>query len=735
MKPTTLFRCLLFLLICLLSGCSGGKDYRWHIGVSQCVGGKWRDKVNQEMLTAQHLYNKEVKVDIANADNDSRRQIQQIDSLVASGIDLLIVAPNSYEEISPAIDRAYKAGVPVILFDRKTQGSNYTAYIGGDNVEAGKAMGHYTLSLLRDRSYDHRPRILEITGGTVSSPARDRHHGFQSVMRSHTDIDYAFVNTDWTNEAVYAAMKQWLKTHDTPDFVFCHSDLAAFWARRAVKDVRGNVGDIRFLGIDGLPGPGEGIDAVEKGELAGTYIYPTHGDQIIRLALDILQKKPYQKTTIMKSVIVTPDNAPILMQSSMELQRQTNDLLVLQNKLEDYFGLYHTQRMVSITALIAIVLLVVALILIWRAVVQLRRAGRKIKELSREQTLFYTNARHQLRTPLTLIEGPLRQLAGSETLKDADRQLVDILQRNVSQLSRIVYDVLNFRKEVPPTVDDYSVAIREERQNVEDAVQKGRVELLKNDREGLASILIVDDNEDMRNYLHTLLCDRYHVVEAADGESGLTLARESVPDLIVSDVMMPVMDGLQFCKKIKENEVTSHIPVILLTARSTDEQQMEGLGSGADAYMTKPFNADLLLARIDNLLKSRRQLRRLFMAHSFDSKEEEKQLKTVDKRFINQLRQTILKRMGESDLKMDDLGTELGMSRVQLYRKVKALTGLSPVELLREMRLQRAHKLLETTDLTVSQVAYDVGFSTPGYFTTCFKKQFGKYPTELKENA
>ena len=219
MKPTTLFRCLLFLLICLLSGCSGGKDYRWHIGVSQCVGGKWRDKVNQEMLTAQHLYNKEVKVDIANADNDSRRQIQQIDSLVASGIDLLIVAPNSYEEISPAIDRAYRAGVPVILFDRKAQGSNYTAYIGGDNVEAGKAMGHYTLSLLRDRSYDHRPRILEITGGTVSSPARDRHHGFQSVMRSHTDIDYSFVNTDWTNEAVYAAMKQWLKTHDTPDFV------------------------------------------------------------------------------------------------------------------------------------------------------------------------------------------------------------------------------------------------------------------------------------------------------------------------------------------------------------------------------------------------------------------------------------------------------------------------------------------------------------------------------------
>lgn len=233
----------------------------------------------------------------------------------------------------------------------------------------------------------------------------------------------------------------------------------------------------------------------------------------------------------------------------------------------------------------------------------------------------------------------------------------------------------------------------------------------------------------MRQYLRTILADKYYVVEAADGESGLRLARESIPDIIVSDVMMPVMDGLQFCRKIKDDNITSHIPVILLTARSTEQQQVEGLDSGADAYMTKPFSAELLLARISNLLKSRQKLRHLFDGRE---KEEKTTLSTPDRKFMSSLKKAIDSKIDDSSLKMDDLGAAMGMSRVQLYRKVKALTGLSPVELLREIRLQRAYKLLQTTDLTVSQVAYDVGFATPGYFSSCFKKQFGKYPTDVK---
>lgn len=437
----------LIIFSCVLTtACSSDNDNRYRIGFSECVGGAWREKVNREMISAQHLYNNVVDVDITNADGNSALQLRQIDSLVASGIDLLVVAPNGYDDVVPAIVRARQRGIPVILFDRKADTNDFTAYIGGDNIAAGTAMAHYALAIIQERNYDHVPRILEITGGSASSPAIDRHRGFSSVLAKANGISYSYVNTDWTSEDSYKTMAAYLKSHPTPDIVFCHSDLAAFNARKAAVDA-GVAKDIRFLGVDGLPGKGNGIEAVEKGILAGTYIYPTHGEQIVRLALDILQKKPYKRENIMRSVIVTPDNAPIIMQSSEEMVQRSQDLLILQDKLENLFGLYNSQRTLIIMSGVAIVLLVVALVLFWRMVVIVRRINRKEKRLNREQTLFYTNARHQLRTPLTLIEGPLKQLSKSKELSPNDRSFVDILSRNVEQLSRIVYDVLNFRNE------------------------------------------------------------------------------------------------------------------------------------------------------------------------------------------------------------------------------------------------------------------------------------------------
>ncbi len=724
----------LIIFSCVLTtACSSDNDNRYRIGFSECVGGAWREKVNREMISAQHLYNNVVDVDITNADGNSALQLRQIDSLVASGIDLLVVAPNGYEDVVPAIVRARQRGIPVILFDRKADTNDFTAYIGGDNIAAGTAMAHYALAIIQERNYDHVPRILEITGGSKSSPAIDRHRGFSSVLAKANGISYSYVNTDWTSEDSYRTMAAYLKSHPTPDIVFCHSDLAAFNARKAAVDA-GVAKDIRFLGIDGLPGKGNGIEAVEKGFLAGTYIYPTHGEQIVRLALDILQKKPYKRENIMRSVIVTPDNAPIIMQSSEEMVQRSQDLLILQDKLENLFGLYNSQRTLIIMSGVAIVLLVVALVLFWRMVVIVRRINRKEKRLNREQTLFYTNARHQLRTPLTLIEGPLKQLSKSKELSPNDRSFVDILSRNVEQLSRIVYDVLNFRNEKPPVVDDANAVTETESKNSDADAMDARVEMLVNEnKKGFPTILIVDDNADMRRYLRTLLADKYYVIEASDGANGLSIANESVPDLIVSDVMMPVMDGLSFCRKIKEEPMTSHIPVILLTARSTESQQLEGLDSGADAYMTKPFSSQLLLARIDNLLKSRRQLKHLFDDRSVMAQVETEKLNAPDRTFIERLKELMQKNLDNSNLKMDDIGAGLGISRVQLYRKVKALTGLSPIELLRQIRLQKAYTLLKTTDWTISEIAYTVGFSSPGYFTTCFKKQFGKYPTEIKK--
>ena len=724
----------LIIFSCVLTtACSSDNDNRYRIGFSECVGGAWREKVNREMISAQHLYNNVVDVDITNADGNSALQLRQIDSLVASGIDLLVVAPNGYEEVVPAIVRARQRGIPVILFDRKADTNDFTAYIGGDNIAAGTSMAHYALAIIQERNYDHVPRILEITGGSASSPAIDRHRGFSSVLAKANGISYSYVNTDWTSEDSYKTMAAYLKSHPTPDIVFCHSDLAAFNARRAAVDA-GVAKDIRFLGIDGLPGKGNGIEAVEKGILAGTYIYPTHGEQIVRLALDILQKKPYKRENIMRSVIVTPDNAPIIMQSSEEMVQRSQDLLILQDKLENLFGLYNSQRTLIIMSGVAIVFLIVALVLFWRMVVIVRRINKKEKRLNREQTLFYTNARHQLRTPLTLIEGPLQQLSKSKDLSSDDRSFVDILSRNVEQLSRIVYDVLNFRSETPPAIDDSNAVTETENKQSDAEARDARVEMLVNEnKKGFPTILIVDDNADMRRYLRTLLADKYYVIEASDGANGLSIANESVPDLIVSDVMMPVIDGLSFCRKIKEEPMTSHIPVILLTARSTESQQLEGLDSGADAYMTKPFSSQLLLARIDNLLKSRRQLKHLFDDRPVIAQVETEKLNAPDRTFIERLKELMQKNLDNSNMKMDDIGAGLGISRVQLYRKVKALTGLSPVELLRQMRLQKAYSLLKTTDWTISEIAYTVGFSSPGYFTTCFKKQYGKYPTEIKK--
>lgn len=720
----------------LLSSC-GKEGVKYHIGFSQCVGGAWREKVNMEMLSAQHLYNNVVDVDIKNADNISERQVAQIDSFVNAGVDILVVAPNDYRSVAPAIVRARKHGIPVVLFDRKANTNDYTAYIGGDNIAAGRAMGNYALSLISGSRQGQVGTILELTGGKASSPAIDRHRGFRSVMKGNKHVDYRFIDTDWTSEENYRTMKAYLKTHPAPDVVFCHSDLAALNARQAAKDL-GVVDKIQFLGIDGLPGKGEGLECVANGILAGTYTYPTNGEQIVKLCLNILQKQPYKRDNIMQSVLVTPDNASLLLQAGKEMEQRSHDLLTLQDKIESLFGQYHTQRMLIIISAIAIVLLVTALLLIYRLVVIMRRINRKEKLLNREQTLFYTNARHQLRTPLTLIAGPLSELAASKDLQEHDRTLVDILQRNVDQLSKIVYNVLNFRNDTPPAIDDSNAAkeMKKETASVAADKESARPEKQVTDNSGLPTVLVVDDNEDMRRYIRTLLTDKYYVTEAVDGENGLQVAHETIPDIIVSDVMMPVMDGLEFCRRIKADTMTSHIPVILLTARSTEEQQLEGLGSGADDYMTKPFSAQLLLARIDNLLKSRLKLRHLFdgkVKSEPEVKEAEEKLSPLDRKFIDRLKAAMEKHLPESDVKVNDIGSDIGLSRVQLYRKLKAITGLSPAELLRQMRLQKAHDLIMHSDQPISAIAYDTGFSSPGYFSKCFRDEYGISPSDMRK--
>lgn len=247
------------------------------------------------------------------------------------------------------------------------------------------------------------------------------------------------------------------------------------------------------------------------------------------------------------------------------------------------------------------------------------------------------------------------------------------------------------------------------------------------------TILIIDDNNDIRQYERTLLQDYYFVLEASDGREGLEIARKEVPDLVICDVMMPVMDGLEFTQQLKTNTATSHIPVIMLTAKNLEEHRAEGYEQGADSYITKPFHSKVLLARVENLLHQRAHLRQLFAQGAAEGKEAEKvsRLDDRDKAFVKQLHDIIKSNMGNSDFGVEDIGAEIGLSRVQLYRKVKAITGSSVVDLLRKARLAKARRLLEANSMNISEVAYEVGFSSPSYFTKCFKDEYGMLPGDV----
>lgn len=489
----------------LLASCSAEKTYK--IGVSQCGPGQWREKVNSEMLAAQHLYDQNAKVTISCAYDDTQRQIQQIDSLVESGIDLLVVAPNEANELDDAITKVHAKGIPVIYFDRKATSNNYTAFIGGSNVEAGKTMGQYAASL--GGSF-----VMEITGAMSTSPAVERHKGFSNAMAEHKDINYVCKEADWTSDEAYRIVEEQIKTGQLPDVVFCHNDGMATGVYKAVKEL-GIEGQIKLIGIDGLPG--EGIEYVQFGHQVGTYVYPTNGEKIVKLALDILTGKPYERENTLQGMLVTPENANIADLNSRELMRQNNNLIIIQDKLEGYFGLYNTQHKMLIASFVTIAVLVLAFIMIGVAYWQRRKTIRQRQAMNEEQTLFYTDASN-----------------------------------------RILHEIfVKPEEELPPA-------------------------------------------------------------------------------------------------------------------------------------------------------------------------------KSQDILFAEQLNEAIHKNMSNPNLKMDDLGEEMGLSRVQLYRKVKAITGQTPVELLRQMRLQQAYALLTSTTKTVGEIAYEVGFGTPGYFSSCFKKQFGKYPTDLR---
>ncbi|MBK0383936.1 response regulator [Pedobacter sp. SD-b] len=244
------------------------------------------------------------------------------------------------------------------------------------------------------------------------------------------------------------------------------------------------------------------------------------------------------------------------------------------------------------------------------------------------------------------------------------------------------------------------------------------------------TMLLVEDNPDVINFLAEIFVDNFNVIKCFDGAAGLAEALRTMPDIIISDVMMPIMDGIELCSKLKSNMVTSHIPVILLTARSPLIFKLEGLENGADDYVTKPFNFDLLDVKVWNLLENRQKMKSRYQKE-ITLQPTNTTISTFDDKFLENIMKYIEDNIAEETLNVEDLSQHIGMSRGNLYRKLKALTGKSPVEFIRYIRLKRATQLLKQHKMYINEVSYMVGFQNVTYFRKCFKEEFGYTPTEF----
>ncbi len=514
--------CIFLLLVNICWGCSRQRP-RYVIGVSQCSEDIWREKQNAELRMGTY-FQEGVELRFAAAYDSDERQVQQIDSLLNTGINLLIVAPNQLQTITPAIDKAYDSGVPVIVFERKTNSQKYTAFMSADNYEMGRQMGEYVSTRL-----GHHGNVVEVQGLAGSSPAIERHEGFAEAISSDPGIRIiATLQGDWTEQKAYEILKQWRTEHPDEhiDLVFGMNDRSATGARKALIE-RGETLPL-FVGIDGLPGKDGGISLVRDSILDASYIYPTHGDQLLQLAVNILEGKPYDKETLLMSALITHENANVLYMQSEEIMHQSNNLDQLHQKADSYMQQLDTQRTITFMACGIIVLLLIAIV------------------------LFY----------------------------------------------------------------------------------------------------------------------RYHI-------GRMTLRRERVVNTLWN---------------LKAEDVPTPAATVSPESNAVSESPEEE---------DSPDNT-------------------------------EPEMSTSASVFITRFKEAVESRLDNSELSVEDLAADMNLSRVQLYRKVKSVTGSTPVELLRSARLKRGYQLLITTDKSISEVAYQVGFTAPSYFTKCFKEEYGRLPGDLR---
>lgn len=907
---------LVALVFLITTACSRRESKQYTVGFSQCTGADdWR-KTMQESMYRELSFNPEINFVMKDAGGQSQKQITQIEELLKQNIDLLIVSPNEAEPITPIVEKAYQSGIPVIILDRRTNSDQYTAYVGADNVEVGQIAGAYTNTLLKGTG-----KVIEISEKPGSSADIDRHKGFMETITRFPGIRLtAKLDGDWDKYSFEAPLTKLLQTHTDIDVIFCQNDRRALTAFKVCKNL-GLEKKIRLIGVDGLTGPNGGIDLVDRDILNATILYPTGGEEAIRTAISILQKKPFKRENRLQITMIDSTNVRIMKLQSEKLVAQQQDIERRQKKIEEQRAISENQSIVIYTVSITLALALIFGAISFYSLRENRKINKRLEvqnheisdqknqieqlaqsaEIENEAKLkFFTNISHEFRTPLTLILAPIEDVLASEKIRDPlIKQELSLIRKNTLRLLRLVSQLMDFRKlgshrmqvragehnlvafvkdimvaferiaskrkidfqliasdpevmvwfdatmldkvifnllsnafkftpdkgrvylyiktiannQAQITVEDNGIGMSEsevahvfevfyqaesgykalgtglglalskelislhkgtisvrsqpsketaftielplgnkhfqpeelQTEQIEDLHMLRNFETQEEDATVSSvstnavsiheqSVLLIEDNNDLVRLLEQKLSVNYQILVANDGEEGLRLAFEHIPDLIVCDVTLPKKDGLGVSAILKADFRTSHIPVILLTARTTIEQQIEGIQTGVDAYITKPFNLQYVQESIKTLLKNRSVLREHYTSELPIETSSGTNPNKLDKKFITQFTAYIEERYDNSELSVEDIGRDLGMSRVQLYRKVKALLGMSVNEYIQQVRLNKAKFLLRRDDLTIADIAYKVGFSSPTYFSTAFKGKYNQTPMEYKKS-
>ena len=454
-------------IIVLLTGCAQ-QPRKYVIGVSQCSEDTWRDKLNDELKMGEYL-NDSLIVKLASSNDDNVLQNKQVNQFIDEGVDLLIVSPNQLSAISKSVERAYDKGIPVILYDRKTNSDKYTAFIGCDNYTIGKSMGTFIAQQLQGKG-----RIVEISGLEGSSPALERHRGFMDAIKPYPGLQVvASEGGNWKEEGGIRAMKRILKQTQDFDYVFAHNDCLAWGAYVAARQMRVKR-NYKYTGVDGLATEGGGLELVRDGIFEASYLYPTKGDEVIALAMKILKHQPYERDNYLSTSIITQANAALTLMEARDAERQAHNLKTLHKQVNQYLSDYNSQKVMLIGLCLFLLVCLAAAALIFRGYLikvklnetlaktngelkrlnvelgekneELKRLNEEVLELTHSRLVFFTNISHELRTPLTLIADPVEMLLEDTGIKGKSRELLKMVQRNALALQQLVSNILDFRK-------------------------------------------------------------------------------------------------------------------------------------------------------------------------------------------------------------------------------------------------------------------------------------------------